>query len=156
MGYQINQDTKHLAVVCLYLIAGRAIPDFPGTTRASPSTWVWVSQSTGRPLKAGDEIYFPSKVSWKIWQWVVIPVLTVTNPWTDPNLIGSGSDPLTGKCYDLGVEIRTTLRRSLRLEGNVARIDLGDYDNLIALLSQSLALLMVDQGWLPAGRITET
>lgn len=158
MSYRVVQDTKHMAIGCLYLLTRRAIPDFPGTTRASPSLWVYVHQAAGPGLRPGDEKFFPFRVSWKVWQYVIIPVLTVTNPGTDPSLIGSGAtpDPLTGKCYDLGIEIQTTLRRSLRMEGNVARVDLREYDNLIALLSQALGLLMVEQGMLPAGRVNPT
>lgn len=82
-----------------------------------------------------------------------MPILTVTNPGTDPSNIGSGAipDPITGKCYDLGVEIKTTLRVSLRMEGNVYQIDLGSYDDLLVRLSRVIRMMMVDQGFLPVG-----
>jgi hypothetical protein len=96
------------------------------------------------------------KVPWYIWHRVVVPILTVTNPGTDPSNIGSGAvpDPVTGKCYDLGVEIKTTLRTSLRIEGNVYQMGLKDYDILIAKLTRVIGMLMVDQGYLPAGSVS--
>jgi len=151
------QEAKHLAIGCLYLLARRAIPDFPGTTRAAPSEWVVVSLATGKPLRDGDQVYFPFKIQWNIWQWVIIPILTVTDPGRAPYVIGSGSVPnqLTGKCYDLGVEIQTTLRDNLRLQGNVASIGYGDYDSLIGKLTVAIGMLLEDQGYVPTGRITK-
>ena len=155
MAYLLVRDTEQLAVCCLYLLLRRAVVDFPGTTRSSPSLWVVVSTATGKLPRDGDAKFFPCRVPWYVWQGVVIPVLTVSNPWEVPLVIGSAAIPntLTGQCLDLGVEIQTTLRKSLRIEGNVAQIGIGEYDNLIAAISQELGLLMVEQGLLPAGRI---
>lgn len=156
MNTDVGNSVKRLAVGCLYLLLRKAIPDFPGTTRGAPSLWVVVSLAWGEPLRPQDRIQFPMRIPWYIWNNVVIPILTVTNPGTDPSDIGSGSipNPVTGQCYDLGVEVITTLRTSLRIEGNVYQIDLGDYDTLIAKLVQAIGMLMEDQGYLPSGTIT--
>jgi hypothetical protein len=96
------------------------------------------------------------QIPWYMWKDVVIPILTVTNPNTDPTDIGSGSipDPVTGKCYDMGVEIYTTLRTSLQMEGNVCQIGLGNYDTLLDKLIHTIGMMMEDQGYLPVGSVT--
>lgn len=156
MNTDADKMVRRLAIGCLYLLARKAIPDFPGSTRAAPSQIVFVSLAWGEPLRQEDKIQFPMRVPWYIWQRVVVPILTVTNPGTDPSNIGSGAipDPVTGKCYDLGVEIKTTLRTSLRIEGNVYQIGLKDYDTLIAKLTMMVGMLMVDQGYLPVGSVS--
>lgn len=73
--FQVVEDPKQLAVCCLYLLAGKAIPDFPGTTRAAPSLWVVVTRSAGKPLREKDLVLFPCQVRWYIWQEIVIPGL---------------------------------------------------------------------------------
>ncbi len=155
MTTDTDKMVRRLAIGCLYLLARRAIPDFPGSTRSAPSRIVVVTLAHGEPLRQQDRMYFPMRVSGDVWHHVVVPILTVTNPGTDPSDIGSGSvpDPVTGKCYDLGVEIKT-LQTSLRVEGNVYQIGLKDYDNLIARLEKAIGMLMVDQGYLPAGSVT--
>lgn len=155
MGILSVRDTKQLAVCCLYLLLRRAVVSFPGSTRSSPSIWVVVERTPGKMLQDGDVNFFPCRTPWYVWQGVVIPVLTVSNPWDNPLVYGSGAvpNPVTGQCFDLGVEIQTTLRQSLRLDPNVNRLDLQAYNDLIANLSQALGLLMVQQKLLPAGRI---
>lgn len=151
-----DKVVRRLAIGCLYLLARKAIPDFPGSTRASPSRIVFVNLAWGEPLRQEDRALFPLRVHWDIWDKVVVPILTVTNPGTDPSNIGSGSvpDPVTGKCYDLGVEIKTTLRTSLRIEGNVYQVESKNYDILIAKLTKAIGMLMVDQGYLPSGSVS--
>lgn len=151
-----DKMVRRLAIGCLYLLARKAIPDFPGSTRSSPSMIVFVNLAWGEPLRAGDKIQFPMQVPWYIWQRVVVPILTVTNPGADPTNIGSGAvpDPITGKCYDLGVEIKTTLQASLRIDGNVYQIGLQNYGTLIAKLDRMIRMLMVDQGYLPIGSVS--
>lgn len=156
MTTDTDKMVRRLAIGCLYLLARKAIPDFPGSTRASPSQIVFVNLAWGEPLRQEDRIQFPMRVPWYIWQRVVIPILTVTNPGTDPTNIGSGAvpDPMTGECYDLGVEIKTTLRASLRIEGNTYQMSAKNYDILLAKLVRVIGMLMVDQGYLPAGSVS--
>ena len=156
MNHNVFLSVRRLAIGCLYLLVRKAIPDFPGSTRGSQSMWVFVGLAHGQPLRPEDRIQFPMRVPWYVWQNVVIPILTVTNPGTDPSAIGSGSipDPVTGKTYDLGIEIRTILRASLRIEGNSYLIGLGDYDVILAKLVQAIGMLMEDQGQIPVGSIT--
>lgn len=152
----VSGNAKRLAVGCFYLLARRAIPNFPGSTRGSPSEVVFLELSHGPLIQQSDKVFFPMRIPWYIWKNVVIPLITVTNPGTDPSLVGSGAtpDPITGKCYDLGVEIKTTLRASLRIEGNVVSINRKEYDVIIGKITQALGMLLEDQGYVPLGLIT--
>lgn len=145
MNQEVHNSVRRLAIGCLYLLARKAIPDFPGSTRGSPSETVFVNLAYGQPLRPEDKIQFPMKIPWYLWKNVVIPILTVTDLGT-PNTVGSK--------YDLGVEIITNLRVSLRIEKNVANIDIGNYESIIVLLIQAIGMLMEDQGYLPSGIIT--
>lgn len=153
MNLDAAKMIRRLSIGCLYLLVRKAIPDFPGSTRSAPSQIVFVNLAWGEPLRPEDRIQFPMRVPWNIWHRVVVPILTVTNPGTDPSDIGSGAipDPVTGKCYDLGVEIKTTLRTSLRIEGNIYQMGMRDYETLLVKLDRMVALLMMDQGFLPVG-----
>lgn len=155
-----NTMARRLAVGILWLLTDRAIPSFPGSTRSSPSLWVIVERASGIPLVEGDQGYFPMRVPWHVWSKIVVPILTVTKPTDDPRtlVVGSGAvaegDLTASPCHDLGVEIRTTLRSSLRLSGNTYLLALGDYTILLAKIEQAVGLLLEDQGYLPYGRIT--
>lgn len=68
-------DAENLAIGCAYALLNRAIPDFPGSTRANPSYRVWLDLSADPPIRGGDAIHFPMTVAWDLWQQVVVPVL---------------------------------------------------------------------------------
>ena len=156
MNATVANQARKLAIGCLYLLVRKAIPDFPTTTRSHPSEFVVVGLAYGKPLREVDRLVFPMKVPWYIWNNVVIPILTVTDPGTDPKMIGSGAvfNVVTGKCYDLGVEIKTTLRDSLHMEGNVRLMNLKEYDVLLEKLVIVIGMMMEDQGYVAKGMIT--
>ena len=68
-------DAQRISIGCAYLLSGRAVLDYPGSTRARPSLDVVISLSPGRLLKESDRGYFPFKVPWDLWEEAVVPVL---------------------------------------------------------------------------------
>lgn len=156
MNNNISGSVKRLAIGCLHLLERRAIPDFPGSTRGSPSEIVFLNLSHGGPLRPQDKVMFPMQIPWYVWKNVIIPVVTVSKPNDDQYGSGYTPDPVSGECNDFGVEITTTLTSSpsLRVWGNIAILGNGSNDVLIAKLTQAVGKLMENQGYIPVGTIT--
>lgn len=70
-------DVKRVAVGVLHLLEGRAVVDFPGSTRSSPSRFAVVSLSFGGAIQPQWRLSFPFSVPWDLWQDQVVPVLRV-------------------------------------------------------------------------------
>ena len=79
MATLLETNLRRLSVGIFYLLAERAITDFPGSTRAAPSVKVVVSLTARGVLRSGDKIFFPFSVPWDIWQQAIVPVLTDLN-----------------------------------------------------------------------------
>ena len=76
-----------LAIGVGYLLAGRAVLNFPTTNRAAPSRYVQVSLSQREPLRDQDRGCFPMLVAWDIWENAIVPVLQADeNQITQPYL----------------------------------------------------------------------
>ena len=133
---EVRKRVEKLAIMCLYVLTRKAVVNFPGTSRGSPSLWVVVELGYGKPLREADRVFFPMKIPWDLWNQVIVPVVTVK----DPN-------------FDLGIEFWTTLRDSLRMVNNMIMLD-PEWEILIGRLIQALGLLMEDQGFIPKGSIT--
>lgn len=73
----IEQNLYIWGVRVLYLLAGRALVNFPGGNRAHPSREVYVDLARGAvlPGRTGDQAYFPFRVHWRVWQEQIIPIL---------------------------------------------------------------------------------
>ena len=119
-------DLYRLALGCLYVNLGKAVLDFPGSTRAHPSLKVTVSRAFGEPLRDGDKQYFPFQVVWHIWESVVVPVL-----------------------QDPAYQVITRETSSLRITGNQAFIESGDYEALLQHIQRGLIVQMQEVGILP-------
>lgn len=63
------------ALGCLHIIKSRAIVSFPGSTRAAPSEFAFVSLGYGGALRPNWNCQFPFEVPWDLWQNFVVPVL---------------------------------------------------------------------------------
>lgn len=70
-----REALKRLTIGCLHLLAGRASLEFPGSTRAAPSTKVTVLLVPPGPLQSEDAVWFPFTVSGDYWHKVAAPVL---------------------------------------------------------------------------------
>lgn len=68
-------DTRQMAVGILHLNLGKAVVNFPGTTRSHPSTWVVINLGFGGPVDEQFRRYFPFQVIWYLWEQVLLPVL---------------------------------------------------------------------------------
>lgn len=80
LANQLELDLQRLSVGILYLMVDRAVLDFPTSTAAHPSDWVFVNRSVGALLREGDGPLFPFKVRWHVWENLVVPI------WNNPNL----------------------------------------------------------------------
>ena len=116
-------DIRQMAVGCLHILLGRAIPDFPGSTRSHPSRWVVVSQAQQGPLTPAYRGYFPFKVIWYVWQDVVVPIL---------------EDPTN--------QIVTRSNTSLRVKLNQALLGLGSYEEMIEHIQAALVVKLKETG----------
>ena len=64
---------KALAVGMVHVYFGNAIIEWPTTSRAHPSWWVWIVLTPKGPRWEGASSYFPMKVRWDVWDSVVAP-----------------------------------------------------------------------------------
>jgi hypothetical protein len=64
-----------LTVGCIYLIAGKATLNWPGTTVAHPSPKVQVARTATRSFLPGHETLFPFFVESGLWHGAIVPVL---------------------------------------------------------------------------------
>jgi hypothetical protein len=135
-SYNTDGDINRLAIGCLNLLAGRAVVDFPSSTRSHPSFFVTVSLSSDVGLKDGDQKYFPFQVPWYIWQRVVVPVL-------HPETLET----------DFGVAFKDKLVESLRVWKNIDAANLEDYVSLTDHVSMVIATLMELYGYIPSGTV---
>lgn len=125
-------DIRQIAVGILHLNLGKAILDFPGSTKAHPSRWVVISLTTGGSLDGRFRQYFPFKVIWHLWEDVVVPVL---------------QDPT----YQV-----ITRTEDLRNQINQQSLWDGDYNTLLARIEEGIVTQMQVVGLLPAEGVTPT
>jgi hypothetical protein len=70
-----SPDLDALTAVAVNILASKALPSFPTTTRAHPSFYVWVHPTSDGPIREQDGVFFPYSVRWDIWQKVMVPVM---------------------------------------------------------------------------------
>jgi hypothetical protein len=75
MEILVENEIRNLAVGCLHVIYGRASVEFPTSTRAHPSYWVFVGLNFFGPLSDEYRTVFPFRVWWKVWKQVIVPVV---------------------------------------------------------------------------------
>jgi len=132
MSAEPYPQIRALSVICLHLLFRKAIPEFPGSTRSSPSYWVHVSLSSSGPLQPGFGIFFPRKVRWDIWQYVVIPVITGIS------------------VYDTGVEVFQGLDGTGRNWNNLYAARNQDFEQILNKIQSSLEKEMVARRFVPS------
>jgi len=119
-------DIDRISVGCLYILADRAVIDFPGSTRAAPSDYAVVSRSPGPLLREGDAVLFPFRVFWDIWEGAVVPTL---------------NDP------EVQIRIPST---GGRVQSNVILLSVGDYQTYIGRIKTILIANLKAMDYLPA------
>lgn len=120
-------DQVHtLAVGVAHLLLGKAVPEWPTSTRAHPSFWVTVLLQPAGSLWPEAARYFPFRVRWDIWENVVVPILTNPDHQFLPDN-GAG--------------------RNWR---KIALLDAGAYDQIVGDLQEALIANAKAVGFLPA------
>ena len=75
-------DLDALTAIAVNILASKAIPSFPTSTRAHPSYYVVVHPTSDGPVRSEDGLFFPYSVRWDMWQKVMVPV--IRNPEFSP------------------------------------------------------------------------
>jgi len=128
-----QQDLRRLAAGVLYMNMGRAAPNFPTSTRAHPSYQVFVDLTPPADALRDPLAYlFPFKVSWVIWQRVIVP------------LFEDGS---------VLVKVVEEVSHSLRHPMNQLRWS-QDLLGLIQTIEKELLVAMETEGFLPDSTLT--
>lgn len=138
----IHLSYKDLAQVCLLLIQRQAIPNFPNSTFLHPSNVVVVELLAGN--RNFGNVIFPAKIQRKIWEDVVLPIVTVSTK--ENPTYGSGS-VFSESCIDLGIEIRTALRKSGVLRNNVVDVYTTESRDLLKKIEAEILLQMGKLGY---------
>ena len=133
MATLLETNLRTMSVGILYLLAEKAITDYPGSTRAAPSVKVVVSLTAQGELRSGDKAHFPYSVPWDIWQQAVMPVIE-----------------------DLALQIRTSegnLRNYLNMHALKSR---ADSEVFISRIRDMLEASLRSAGFLADTSITPT
>lgn len=123
------KDAKTLAVGLIHIQMGNADLEFPTSSRAHPSWWVWIVLTPKGPLWDSAGAVFPLKVRWNIWQEVIVPLL---------------SDPDNQFFTDNGATKNWGLLSLLH-----------DYEKLIGYFSYKLVDALKAGGYLPPDLVVE-
>lgn len=156
-------DLRTLALSVIYINLGRAAPNFPTTSRAHPSYWVYVDLiPPGGLLSPDHRTYFPNRVRWDIWKCVVagffqdaaglIKIHGETQVALSVESIPEPSQLLLIEINSSGVlsEVQT-----LRNQVNLDYICRQDIEPLILKVESLLLTGMIDCGFVPSGTTTE-
>ena len=71
----VENEIRNLAVGCLHVLYGKTVLNFPTTTRAHPSYWVFVNLGISGALTKEYKPLFPFRVWWKVWHTGIVPVV---------------------------------------------------------------------------------
>lgn len=76
---------RTLAVGLVHIQWGNAGLEWPTTSRAHPSWWVWIVLTPKGPLWESGSMVFPMKVRWDLWERVIVPFLEEPENAKQPN-----------------------------------------------------------------------
>lgn len=153
--YQL--DLRTLALDVLYINLGCAAPNFPTTSRAHPSLWVYVDLvPAGGLLSSTHKSYFPNKVRWDIWQKVVVPFFAdaagaVKVHGETQAILHAAPFPDISQLLSAEIDTGGVLSevRTLRQQVNLDYLYSKDYDSLLLKIEKLLLVGMIEQGYLP-------
>ena len=101
-----------LSKVVMYLWLGQVTAAFPKSTRAAPSTWVFIHR-TKPLLHPGDVGLFPMSIYWKHWRDVLVPILQEQKPdnWLSRETLGVKDVSFRLRHYDYWLPYLTGILR---------------------------------------------
>ena len=115
---------RGLAIGLIHVQLGNADPEWPTSSKAHPSFWVWVVLTSKGPLWPGARSLFPIRVRWDLWERVVVPLL---------------GEPENQFLPDNGAG---------RNHGLLSQLNLGEYDNLVNAFASKLVDRLKAEGFL--------
>lgn len=111
----IDRNLRLMAIRVLYLLAGRATPEFPTSTVAHPSYQVVVNRLQTSLYREGHRSLFPWAIASPVWHRVIVPILGDEKLQTD--LENNAADLSLGRIEDVVGRISVKLEAKLESEG---------------------------------------
>ena len=111
----VDRNLRLMSIRVLYLLAGRATPEFPTSTRAHPSYKVVVNRLQTSLYREGHRSLFPWAIASSVWHRVIVPLLG--DETLQVALENNAADLSLGNIEVVVGKISTKLEAQLEAEG---------------------------------------